>query len=101
MTKKTHFSHPGEILKTEFLDELDLKPGTLAAAIGVDRTRIKKIIDGERDITADTALRLAIYFNTTPEFWINLQTHYDLSLAKAELKPELKKIHTHPQLVAA
>ncbi len=101
MTKKTHFSHPGTILKEEFLDELNLKPGTLAEAIGVDRTRIKNIIDGKRDITADTALRLATYFGTTPEFWLNLQTHYDLEVAKAAIRLALRKINPHAQPVAA
>jgi len=88
----THFSHPGEILKREFLDETGLRPGTLARKIGVDRARIKAIIEGKRNITADTALRLAVYFGTTPDFWMNLQTHYDLEVVKTERIQDLAKI---------
>ncbi len=92
-TKKTHFSHPGVILREEFLEPLGIKPGTLARAIGVDRARIKTIIDGARDITADTAVRLAKFFATTPGFWMNLQHHYDVALAQVELSRELRQIH--------
>lgn len=72
--------HPGEILKTEFLDELELSAYALAKALRVPVNRITGIIKGERAITADTALRLARFFDTTPEFWLNLQTHYDLTI---------------------
>lgn len=71
--------HPGEILKTEFLDELGLSAYALAKALHVPVNRVTAIIKGERAITADTALRLARFFDTTPEFWLNLQMHYDLT----------------------
>jgi addiction module HigA family antidote len=76
--------HPGEILKAEFLDELGVSPYALAKALRVPPNRITGIVNGERAISADTALRLAACFGTSPEFWINLQTHYDLEMAKRD-----------------
>lgn len=81
--------HPGEILKTEFLDELDLTAYALAKALRVPSNRITAIVNGERAITADTALRLARFFGTTPDLWMNLQSHYDLAVAS---RAEAKKI---------
>jgi addiction module HigA family antidote len=72
--------HPGYILETEFLDELGLSAYALAKALRVPVNRVTGIIKGQRAITADTALRLARFFRTTPEFWLNLQTHYDLTV---------------------
>ena len=80
MTKRTPI-HPGEILQTEFLDELKLSAYALAKALRVPVNRITGVVKGERAITADTALRLARFFDTSPEFWINLQSHYDLQVA--------------------
>src|SRR5215831_3604348 len=82
---------PGEILKEEFLAEYGLSQSQLAKAIGISPNRITEIINNRRRITADTALRLSFYFGDTPEFWINLQTHYDLKLALRNLKPEEAK----------
>ena len=70
--------HPGEILNEEFLVPLGMTPYRLAKDIGVSQTRIEGILDGKRSITPDTALRLARYFDMSPEFWLHLQTHYDL-----------------------
>ena len=81
--------HPGEILKTEFLDELGIKPYALSRGAGIDKGKLSRIINGKSSITADTALRLAIYFGTSPDSWMNLQSHYDLELAKDRV---LKKI---------
>lgn len=81
--------HPGEILKTEFLDELGIKPYALSRDAGIDKGKLSRIINGKSSITADTALRLAIYFGTSPDSWMNLQSHYDLELAKDQV---LKKI---------
>ncbi len=81
--------HPGEILKTEFLDELGIKPYALSRDAGIDKGKLSRIINGKSSITADTALRLAIYFGTSPDSWMNLQSHYDLELAKDRV---LKKI---------
>lgn len=70
--------HPGEILKHEFLDELGISAGKLARHIHVPRTRIERLVKEETPVTTDTAARLARAFNTTPEFWLNLQMAYDL-----------------------
>ena len=80
MTKRAPI-HPGKILQMEFLEELELSAYALAKALRVPVNRITGIVKGERAITADTALRLARYFDTSPEFWINLQSHYDLEVA--------------------
>ncbi len=74
--------HPGEILKTEFLDELGIKPYALSRDAGIDKGKLSRIINGKSSITADTALRLAIYFGTSPDSWMNLQSRYDLEVAK-------------------
>jgi len=74
---------PGEVLHEEFLAELGLSQRALAAAIRVPPIRVSEIVRGKRAITVDTALRLAIYFGTTPELWLNLQAQWDLSLLKA------------------
>ena len=72
--------HPGEILREEFLVEYDLSAGALAHALHVPRDRIEKLVRETRAMTADTAARLAKYFGTTPQFWMNLQSNYDLAL---------------------
>lgn len=74
--------HPGEILKTEFLDELGITPYALSRDAGIDKGKLSRIINGKSSITADTALRLAIYFGTSPDSWMNLQSRYDLEVAK-------------------
>ena len=79
---------PGEMLKEEFLAEYGLSQNQLAKAIGISPNRIAEIIRNRRRITADTALRLSLYFGDSPEFWMNLQTHYDLKMARRTLKPE-------------
>ena len=73
--------HPGEILKGEFLQEMNVSAYALAKAIRVPLNRVTAIINGERAITAETALRFARFFGTTPDFWVNLQSHYDLTVA--------------------
>lgn len=74
--------HPGEILKVEFLEPLGLSVNALSQAIKVPRTRLNDIVRGHRGITADTAMRLARYFRTTAQFWMNLQSHYELEIAQ-------------------
>ena len=76
--------HPGEILEQEFLVPLSMSARALAAKIGVPANRLTEIIAERRGITADTAIRLGRYFGTTPEFWLNMQTTYDLVKAQAE-----------------
>jgi antitoxin HigA-1 len=82
---------PGEMLKQEFLTEYCLSQNQLAKAIGISPNRIAEIVHNRRRITADTALRLGLYFGNSPEFWLNLQTHYDLKMARKSLKPAAVK----------
>ena len=71
--------HPGEILRDDFLGPMQLSVYTLAQAIKVSRSRVNDVVLGRRGITADTALRLARYFGTSPDFWMNLQARYDVA----------------------
>lgn len=85
--------HPGEILKHEFLEEMGISAGKLAKHIHVPRTRIERLCEERTSVTPDTAKRLSKALGTTPEFWLNLQTHYDLLVDQAadieEIKPLL------------
>lgn len=90
MTKKIKPIHPGEILMEEFLFPLKISQYRLAKDIGVAPRRINEIVHGLRAISADTALRLGKYFNTSPQFWLNLQSHFDLEIEAAELASVLK-----------
>ena len=74
--------HPGEILRTEFLDELGLSPYALAKNTGIDKGNLSRIINGKSAISADTALRFGRFFGTSADSWLNLQAHYDLEVAK-------------------
>lgn len=82
--------HPGEILEEEFLEPLGLSQYRVAVDISVPQRRINEIVHGKRAITADTALRLARYFGTTDQFWLNLQTNYDLELQRDRLGERLE-----------
>jgi antitoxin HigA-1 len=82
---------PGDMLKEEFLAEYGLSQNQLAKAIGISPNRIAEIVNNRRRITADTALRLGLYFGNSAEFWINLQAHYDLKIARKKLKPADEK----------
>lgn len=82
MTKRLPPIHPGEILRTKFLEPLDLTQNQLALHLRVPATRINEIIHGRRAITAETALRLARYFGTSPDLWLGLQQQYDLETAQ-------------------
>ena len=92
MTKKLPPVHPGEILHEEFLLPMNLSPYAVAAACGVPRTRIERLARQETPVTADTALRLAKYFGTTPNFWMNIQAQYDLEVAEDNSADELRRI---------
>lgn len=74
--------HPGEVLKEDFMDPSDLTGYALAKAIDVPQDRIRKIVNGKRNITADTAIRLSEYFGNTAEFWMNLASHYELRVQR-------------------
>jgi addiction module HigA family antidote len=76
-------THPGEVLREEYLLPLGLSARAIARDLGVPANRITEIMRGERDVTADTAIRLARYFRTDPRFWLNLQAAHDLSKAQA------------------
>lgn len=91
MVKKLNPISPGEILQEEFLDPLEISQNKLARDIDVPVGRINDIVRGRRAITTDTALRFALYFGTSPEFWINLQSRYDLKIAKEELLPDIER----------
>lgn len=79
---------PGEILKSEFLTEYQISQAQLARAVGISPNRIAEIVNNRRGITADTAVRLGLYFGNSPEFWMNLQAHYDLKMARRNLPPQ-------------
>jgi len=84
--------HPGEILREEFMRPLGLSSNALARALGVTAARVNDIANEKRGITADSALRLARYFGTTPELWMNLQKRYELECAQRELQEALEHI---------
>lgn len=83
--------HPGEMLREEFLIPMGLSANALAIAIGVPATRVGEIVNERRGITADTALRLGRYFHMTPEFWMNLQSHYDLESARDVMEKKIRQ----------
>lgn len=87
--------HPGEILFAEFLEPLGISQYRLAKDIGVTPRRINEIVHGRRTITVDTALRLGRYFNMEAQFWLNLQSHYDMEVALETLEDRLDK-EVHP-----
>jgi antitoxin HigA-1 len=91
MAKKLKPVHPGEILHEEFMKPLGLSMNKIALDLRVPVTRIADIVGERRGITADTALRLARYFNNTPAFWMNLQTRYELEVAQDELAAKVKR----------
>jgi addiction module HigA family antidote len=84
--------HPGEVLREEFLVPMGLSAYALADHCHVPRTRIERIVSEQSGITADTALRLAKSFGTTPEFWLNLQSRYEIEKTREEIGPELETI---------
>jgi addiction module HigA family antidote len=83
--------HPGEILLEEFLKPLDMSMNQLAIALRVPASRINAIVEGERSISADTALRLGQYFGISAEFWINLQATYDLRIARRNFEEQIQR----------
>lgn len=90
MTYKYHPIHPGEILHEEFLKPLKISQYRLAKDIAVPPRRINEIVKGQRTVTADTALRLGRYFGMTPQFWLNLQSRFDLETESTRLARTLK-----------
>jgi addiction module HigA family antidote len=91
MTEKLSPIHPGEVLLEEFIKPLNLSQNRLSIDIGVDTRRINEIVLGRRAVTADTALRLGRFFGNSPEFWLGLQTQYDLDVAEDLLGKRLDR----------
>jgi addiction module HigA family antidote len=90
MTRLLEEIHPGEILLEDFMKPMDITARQLAADIDVSPSRISEIVHGSRPITADTALRLGIFFTMDPRFWMNLQSEYDMRMAKRKLQSEIE-----------
>ncbi|HQV93728.1 MAG TPA: HigA family addiction module antitoxin [Anaerolineales bacterium] len=91
MTDKLSPVHPGEVLLEEFIKPMNLSQNRLAIDIGVDTRRINEIVLGKRTLTADTALRLSRFFGNTPQFWMGLQSQYDLDVAEDQLGKRLDR----------
>ncbi|UZD63438.1 HigA family addiction module antitoxin [Brevibacterium sp. JSBI002] len=91
-TDKIEPIHPGEVLVGDFIEGFGITQIKLAVSIGVPPRRINEIVHGKRGITADTALRLAKYFGTSAEFWINLQSHYELERAEDQAGEQIASI---------
>ena len=89
--KRLPLVHPGEILRDDFLEPMKISVYTLAQAIKVPRSRVNDIVLGRRGVTADTAFRLARYFGTSPEFWINLQARHELDSADRKLRRRIER----------
>ena len=85
-------THPGEILRELYLEPLEMSPYALAKHLHVPRTRIERIVAEKIGISADTALRLGRFFKTTPEFWLDMQSGYDLKIQSAVLQKQLAEI---------
>jgi addiction module HigA family antidote len=82
--------HPGDLLRDE-LQEIGVSLNELARALRVPMNRISAIVNGNRAITVDTAMRLARYFGTSPQYWLNLQSAYDVEVAEREIRPQIEK----------
>lgn len=93
------FPHPGETLREDYLNPLGMSINRLALELRVPATRMLDIVHERRGVTADTALRLARYFNTTPKFWLNLQSAYDLAVATEAKQDEIAR-NVHPREAA-
>jgi addiction module HigA family antidote len=90
--------HPGKVLLELFMEPLGLSQNKLAGALSVDPGRINRIVTGKSSISADTALRLARYFGTTPQVWMNLQSKYDLEVVKGKKEAEIaRKVQVRPR----
>jgi len=92
MAKRLRNIHPGEVLLEEFLDPMGISQNALARATGVPPRRINEIVLGKRALTADTALRLAAFFDTSEGFWLGLQADYDLEEARLGMSKELLRV---------
>ncbi|WP_309068510.1 HigA family addiction module antitoxin [Microbacterium sp.] len=91
-TRRIEPIHPGEILMEDFIEGFGITQNKLAVSVGVPPRRINEIVHGKRGITADTAIRLARYFGTSEEFWMNLQSNYELRLERRALQETIAAI---------
>ena len=98
-TGRIPFPHPGETIQEDFLKPLGISMNKLAIELRVPATRMTEIVHRRRGITADTALRLARYFNTTPKFWLNLQSAYDLAVVSEAKSRQIERT-VHPREAA-
>jgi addiction module HigA family antidote len=89
--RTVRYPHPGETIREDFLKPLGMSVNRLAVELRVPATRMTEIVHGRRGITADTALRVGRYFNTTPKFWLNLQASYDLAVASDAHSNEIER----------
>ena len=101
MPRKVPLATPGEILLHDFLEPMGITQYRLAKEIGVPQRRIGEIVAGRRSITADTALRLAAFFGTDAQSWINLQSHYDTEMARDAMEQTLSRIRRWDELSGA
>ncbi|MCK9387957.1 MAG: HigA family addiction module antitoxin [Sulfuritalea sp.] len=101
MPRKVPLATPGEILLHDFLEPMGITQYRLAKEIGVPQRRIGEIVAGRRSITADTALRLAAFFGTDAQSWINLQSHYDTEMARDAMEETLSRIRRWDELSVA
>lgn len=90
-TIKIKPTHPGEVLRHDYLEPLGMTPNALAIAIRVPASRVGEIVNGKRSITAPTAMRLARYFCSSARFWMNLQSYYDLAIAEDQLTGDVER----------
>jgi addiction module HigA family antidote len=89
--KRLPLVHPGQILRDDLLRPINISVNALAQAIKVPRSRVNDVVLGRRNMTADTAFRLARYFGTSPDFWINLQARYDLEAADRKIRRRIER----------
>ena len=93
MTEKLYAPiHPGEVVLEDFINGFEITQNKLAVSIGVPPRRINKLVRGKRGITADTALRLGKYFGVEPQFWLNLQSHFELEVAQERAEEQIASI---------
>jgi addiction module HigA family antidote len=95
-TKKIKLSHPGKILREEFMEAVGLSAYALAKALAVPGPRVNDIVREKRGISPEMAVLLSTYFGTSEGYWINLQSHYDLMMAKGRVAKQAARIHPHP-----
>ncbi len=95
--KKLRLAHPGKILREEFMEPVGLSAYALAKALDVPLPRVNDIVREKRAISPEMAILLSTYFGTSDGYWINLQAHYDLEMAKDKVRKHAARIHPHPQ----